>query len=253
MRKPPPTPWNPAMQPKPPHDAPAAGDARASAPAPRPIRSFVRRAGRMGSGQQRALQTLGPRYVLPFAAQAVDPGALFGRQAPLILEIGFGMGQATAQIAAARPDLDFIGVEVHEPGVGALLREIGERDLANLRIVQHDAVEVLRQMIAPASLSGVHVFFPDPWHKKRHHKRRLIQPEFVALLASRLAPGGTLHCATDWQDYAEQMLQVLGDCPALVNTVEGFAPRPELRPLTKFEARGLRLGHGVRDLVFVRA
>jgi tRNA (guanine-N7-)-methyltransferase len=240
------------MHPKPSNNGAKCPDADAE-PARRPVRSFVLRAGRMGSGQLRALQTLGPRFVLPFAAQAIEASVLFGRQAPLVREIGFGMGQATAQIAAARPDLDFIGVEVHEPGVGALLREIGERGMTNLRIVQYDAVEVLRQMIAPASLAGVHVFFPDPWHKKRHHKRRLIQPEFVALLASRLAPGGTLHCATDWQDYAEQMLQVLGDCPALVNTVEGFAPRPALRPLTKFEARGLRLGHGVWDLVFRRA
>lgn len=208
------------------------------------------RAGRLGKGQQRALQELGPSYLLPFTAQALDPVAVFGRQAPLVLEIGFGMGQATAQIAAAQPQTDFLGVEVHAPGVGALLREIDERGLRNLRIVQHDAVEVLRQMLAPGALAGVHIYFPDPWHKKRHHKRRLIQPAFVDLLSSRLAPGGVLHCATDWQDYAEQMLAVLGQCPALVNSVDGYAPRPELRPLTKFEARGLKLGHGVWDLVF---
>ena len=218
----------------------------------RPMRSFVLRAGRLGSGQQRALQELGPRFVLPYQPQQADWPAVFGRDAPRVLEIGFGMGQATAQIAAARPDLDFIGVEVHQPGVGALLREIGERGLGNLRIVQHDAVEVLREMIAPASLAGAHIFFPDPWHKKRHHKRRLIQPAFVELLVSRLAPGGWLHCATDWQDYAEQMLQVLGDSPALANTAPGYAPKPELRPLTKFEARGLKLGHGVWDLLFTR-
>ena len=229
--------------------APAVPDA---ARAHRPVRSFVLRAGRMGSGQQRAVQELGPRFCVPYQAAPADWAALFGRDAPRVLEIGFGMGQATAQIAAARPDLDFIGVEVHAPGVGALLREIGERGLGNLRIVQHDAVEVLREMVTPASLAGVHVFFPDPWHKKRHHKRRLIQPAFVELLASRLAPGGWLHCATDWQDYAEQMLQVLGDCPALLNTAEGYAPQPELRPLTKFEARGLKLGHGVWDLLFRR-
>ncbi len=208
------------------------------------------RAGRLGSGQQRALQDLGPRYLLPFSAQPIDPAALFGRQAPLVLEIGFGMGQATAQIAATLPQADFLGIEVHAPGVGALLREIGERGLSNLRIVQHDAVEVLRQMLAPGSLAGVHIFFPDPWHKKRHHKRRLIQPAFIELLASRLRTGGSLHCATDWQDYAEQMLAVLGACPALLNTADGYAPRPEIRPLTKFEARGLNLGHGVWDLVF---
>jgi tRNA (guanine-N7-)-methyltransferase len=219
----------------------------------RPVRSYVLRAGRMGSGQQRALVELGPRFVLPFKAQPLDPAALFGRPAPCVLEIGFGMGDATARIAAARPDTDFIGVEVHEAGVGALLRQIGERGLNNLRIVRHDAVEVLQQMVAPASLAAVHVFFPDPWHKKRHHKRRLIQPALVTLIASRLRAGGLLHCATDWEPYAEQMLQVLSAEPMLVNTADGYAPRPEYRPQTKFEARGLRLGHGVRDLVFRRS
>ncbi|HEY9240181.1 MAG TPA: tRNA (guanosine(46)-N7)-methyltransferase TrmB, partial [Burkholderiaceae bacterium] len=175
-----------------------------------------------------------------------------GREAPRMLEIGFGMGDATAAIAAALPGTDFIGVEVHTPGVGALLKQIGERGLGNLRVIQHDAVDVLQQMVAPASLAGVHVFFPDPWHKKKHNKRRLIQPEFVALLASRLAAGGYLHCATDWQPYAEQMLAVLGAEPGLRNTAAGYAPRPAYRPLTKFENRGLKLGHGVWDLVFER-
>ena len=221
-------------------------------PPHRPIRSFVLRAGRIGPGQARALAELGPRFVLPFQATPIDPAAVFGRRAPLVLEIGFGMGDATARIAAARPDTDFIGCEVHEPGVGALLRRIDELGLANLRIVRHDAVEVLEHMIAPASLAGIHVFFPDPWHKKKHHKRRLIQPAFVARLATRLAPGGTLHCATDWEPYAQQMLEVLSAEPALANTAAGYAPRPELRPLTKFEQRGLRLGHGVWDLVFRR-
>ena len=238
----------PAPQPP----APASPPTTADQPPRRPIRSFVLRAGRMGTGQQRALQELGPRYVLPFQTSPLDPAAVFGRQAPLVLEIGFGMGDATAQIAAAQPEVDFIGVEVHEPGVGALLKHIGERGLANLRIVQHDAVEVLQQMIRPASLDGVHVFFPDPWHKKRHHKRRLIQPPLVELLASRLKPGGRLHCATDWEDYAQQMLEVLGASPLLQNTAGGYAPRPGYRPLTKFEARGQRLGHGVWDLVFTR-
>ena len=219
----------------------------------RPVRSYVLRGGRIGSGQQRALAALGPAFVLPFAETPIDPQAAFGRRAPLVVEIGFGMGQATAQIAAAMPDTDFLGIEVHEAGVGALLREIGDRGLGNIRIVRHDAVEVLRRMIAPASLAAIHVFFPDPWPKKRHHKRRLIQPDFVALLASRLMPGGRLHCATDWQDYAEQMLAVLSACPALLNTSpRGFAPRPTTRPLTRFEARGLKLGHGVWDLVFAR-
>ena len=218
----------------------------------RSIRSFVLRAGRMGTGQQRALEALGPRFVLPFSDSPLDAAAVFGRQAPLVLEIGFGMGAATAEIASTRPDTDFLGVEVHTPGVGALLKRIGEMQLTNLRIVQHDAVQVVEQMIGPASLAGVHVFFPDPWHKKKHNKRRLIQPPFVALLASRLAPGGYLHCATDWQPYAEQMLQVLSAEPTLANTAEGYAPKPDYRPLTKFEARGLKLGHGVWDLVFMR-
>jgi tRNA (guanine-N7-)-methyltransferase len=204
----------------------------------------------MGSGQIRALAELGPRYVLPYHEHIPDWATVFGRDAPLIVEIGFGMGQATAAIAQARPECDFLGLEVHPPGVGALLQRIDELGLTNLRIVQHDAVEVLAQMVAPQSLAGVHVFFPDPWHKKRHHKRRLIQAPFVAHLASRLAPGGVLHCATDWQPYAEQMLDVLQGNPQLENTVPTYAPRPNYRPLTKFENRGLKLGHGVWDLVF---
>jgi len=207
----------------------------------------------MGSGQVRALQELGPRYLLPFQDSMPDWTAVFGRTAPRVLEIGFGMGAATAAIAMARPDIDFVGVEVHEPGVGALLRQIGELGLRNLRLVQHDAVQVLDRMIEPQSLAGIHVYFPDPWHKKRHHKRRLIQPPFVARLASRLAPGGYLHCATDWEPYAQQMLEVLSAEPLLHNTAPGYAPRPEWRPLTKFEQRGLRLGHGVWDLLFRRA
>jgi tRNA (guanine-N7-)-methyltransferase len=206
----------------------------------------------MGSGQTRALQTLGPRFVLPFSRQPLDFPASFGREAPVVLEIGFGMGDATAAIAQRLPGTDFLGIEVHPPGVGALLRQIGERQLTNVRIVQHDAVEVLEAMLRPASLAGIHVFFPDPWHKKRHHKRRLIQPGFVAALAQRLAPAGTLHCATDWEPYAQQMLEVLSAEPLLANTAAAFAPRPELRPLTKFEARGLGLGHGVWDLIFTR-
>jgi len=223
-----------------------------AAPGPdSPIRSFVLRAGRMGSGQQRALDEIGPRFLLPFQPNVLDLPATFGRDAPCVLEIGFGMGQATAQIAAALPGTNFIGIEVHPPGVGGLLKLIGEQGLSNLRLIRHDAVEVLDKMIAPASLAGVHIFFPDPWHKKRHHKRRLIQPAFVAALVTRLAPGGRLHCATDWQPYAEQMLEVLSAEPRLANcAATGYAPRPDYRPLTKFESRGLRLGHGVWDLVF---
>jgi tRNA (guanine-N7-)-methyltransferase len=228
---------------------------RSDAPGGRhaPIRSFVLRAGRMGPGQQRALVELGPRFLLPFAPQLLDYRATFGRDAPTVLEIGFGMGDATATIAQALPGTDFIGIEVHAPGVGALLKRIGELGLINLRLIQHDAVEVLEQMIPPASLAGVHIWFPDPWHKKRHHKRRLIQPAWVARLATRLAPGGYLHCATDWLPYAQQMLEVLSAEPALHNTAEAYAPRPPWRPLTKFEARGLKLGHGVWDLLFRRS
>ena len=216
----------------------------------RSIRSYVVRAGRMGPGQVRALTELGPKFLLPFIPTPHDCAVSFGRQAPQVLEIGFGMGDATAQIAQTLPDVDFIGIEVHTPGVGALLKRIGELDLHNLRLIQHDAVEVLEHMVAPNSLAGVHVFFPDPWHKKKHNKRRLIQPTFVRLLVSRLAHGAYLHGATDWQPYAEQMLEVLTAEPGLLNTAEGFAAKPWYRPLTKFENRGLKLGHGVWDLVF---
>jgi len=216
------------------------------------IRSYVLRQGRVSNAQQRAREELLPRYGIAYAPAALDLSAIFGRSAPKILEIGFGMGETTAAIAAAHPDCDYLGIEVHTPGVGALLKMAGELGLANLRVIQHDAVEVVRDMIAPGSLDGIHLFFPDPWPKKRHHKRRLVQPPFVALLASRLKPGGYLHCATDWGDYAEQMLSVLCAEPSLANTAGAFAPRPDHRPETKFESRGLRLGHGVWDLVFRR-
>ncbi|MBI5277331.1 MAG: tRNA glutamyl-Q(34) synthetase GluQRS [Burkholderiales bacterium] len=219
----------------------------------RPIRSYVLRAGRTTAGQARALEALGPRFLLPYQDQPVHLATVFGREAPTVLEIGFGMGDATAHIAALMPGTSFLCCEVHPPGVGALLRRIGEQGLQNIRIVQHDAVEVLRDMVPPASLAGVHVFFPDPWHKKRHHKRRLIQPPLVDLLASRLTTGAYIHCATDWEEYAVQMLEVLGAHPELANTAPGFAPRPAYRPLTKFENRGLNLGHGVWDVVFTRA
>jgi tRNA (guanine-N7-)-methyltransferase len=217
-----------------------------------PIRSFVVRAGRLGPGQQRALLELAPRWVLPHASTPLDMDSVFGRHAPRVLEIGFGMGDATAEVAAAQPETDFIAIEVHPPGVGALLQRMEERQLTNLRIVQDDAVKVLRDMIPPASLAGVHIWFPDPWHKKRHHKRRLIKPAFVATLLTHIAPGGYLHCATDWQPYAEQMLDVLAAETGLRNTAQGYAPKPAWRPLTKFEKRGLNLGHGVWDLVFNR-
>jgi tRNA (guanine-N7-)-methyltransferase len=216
------------------------------------IRSYVLRQGRVSNAQQRAYDELMPRYGLAYRPQPLDLAAVFRREAPRILEIGFGMGETTAAIAAAHPQNDYLGIEVHTPGVGALLKLLGELGLANVRVVQHDAVEVVRDMLAPDSLAGVHVFFPDPWPKKRHHKRRLLQPAFVALLATRLAPGGYLHVATDWQDYAEQVLAVLLAEPLLGNTCAGYAPRPGYRPQTKFESRGLRLGHGVWDLVFRR-
>ncbi|MBN8504191.1 MAG: tRNA (guanosine(46)-N7)-methyltransferase TrmB [Burkholderiales bacterium] len=219
---------------------------------PRRIKSFVKRAGRMGSGQIRALQELAPKYALPFQPSRPDWDAVFGRSAPRVLEIGSGMGDATAKIAAALPHIDFIACEVHEAGVGALLQRIEEAGLRNLRVIQHDAVEVLEQMVAPQSLHGVHLFFPDPWHKKRHHKRRLVQGPFIAQLMQFIAPGGYFHAATDWQPYAEQMLEVLSAEPLLENTAAGYAETPAYRPQTKFEARGLRLGHGVWDLVFRR-
>ncbi len=216
------------------------------------MRTFVRRAGRTTIGQARAFEELGPQYLLAYTGAPLDFAAAFGRSAPVVLEIGFGMGEATAHIAALMPETNFLCCEVHEPGVGALLKRIGEQGLTNIRILAHDAVEVLDHMLPLQSLDGVHIFFPDPWHKKKHNKRRLIQPELVVRLAQRLRPDGYLHCATDWEPYARQMMAVLGAEPLLRNTAEAFAPKPAYRPLTKFENRGLKLGHGVWDLVFKR-
>jgi tRNA (guanine-N7-)-methyltransferase len=218
----------------------------------RPIRSYVLRQGRVSNAQRRAHETLLPRYGVPYSSAPLDLDRLFGRRAPKFLEIGFGMGETTARIAQAHPDHDYLGIEVHTPGVGSLLKLIDEMALSNVRIVQHDAVDVLAHMIPPASLDGIHIFFPDPWPKKRHHKRRLVQAPFVELLASRMKPGAYLHIATDWEDYALQILEVLAAERELVNTADGFAPRPAWRPRTKFEERGLRLGHAVRDVVFRR-
>jgi len=262
------------------------------------IRSFVLRAGRLTAGQQRALDELGPRFLVSFKTQPFDWVSAFmhpieggtGGSRPRILEIGFGMGETTAAIAQLRPEDDFLAIEVHLPGVGALLKRIGELGLTNLRLIRHDAVEVLEHMIEANSLDGIHIYFADPWHKKRHHKRRLIQQQFVELLASRIKPGGYLHLATDWHNYAEQMLLVLNREASLQNTstefvrIEtftradmvdsgadgpseskneftptlkdlegehpGYAERPSYRPITKFESRGIRLGHGVWDLVY---
>ena len=219
----------------------------------RPIRSFVLRQGRLSTGQARAVEALGPQFVLPFSTSStLNAAEIFKREAPTIIEIGFGMGGTTADIAESLPDKNFIGIEVHTPGVGALLRQIEARQLANLRIIQHDAVEVLQQMIAGASLAGLHIFFPDPWPKKRHHKRRLIQPAFVKLLTQKLQPGGYLHLATDWQEYAEHMVEVLRAEPSLRNLAADYAPRPGYRTESNFERKGLAKGHGVWDLVFSR-
>ena len=207
----------------------------------------------MSNAQSRAYATLLPQYGVPYEVAALDLTRVFGREAPRTLEIGFGMGESTVEIAAAHPQNDYLAIDVHTPGVGSLLKSIAERSLANLRVIQHDAVEVLEHMISPAALDAVHIFFPDPWPKKRHHKRRLIQPPLAALLASRLKPGGYIHVATDWEDYAKQILEVLSAEPALDNTAAGFAPRPDYRPLTKFEQRGLKLGHDVWDIIFANA
>ena len=246
---------------------------------PRVIKSFVRRAGRTTAGQSRAMAEIGPSVLLAYSPVTLDLEAAYATntppaahnlinsepnaaQRPVVLEIGFGMGEATAQIAATLPHTNFLCCEVHEPGVGALLKRIGEQGLTNIRIIAHDAVEVIDHMLTPQSLDGIHIFFPDPWHKKRHNKRRLIQPPLIAKLATRLKPGGYIHTATDWQPYAEQILEVLRAEPSLENTVPndadsggngpGYAPKPFYRPLTKFENRGIKLGHGVWDVVFKR-
>jgi tRNA (guanine-N7-)-methyltransferase len=206
----------------------------------------------MSPAQQRACDELLPRFGV-VASQPLDFAALFGNAHPVVLEIGFGMGETTAAIAAVHPHVNFFGVEMHLPGVGALLRRIDAQGLANVRVVRRDAVEVVEHLVPLASLAGVHVYFPDPWPKKRHHKRRLLQPPFVHALARRLAPGGYLHVATDWQPYAEEILATLCAEPLLVNSADGFAPRPVWRPLTKFEQRGLARGHAVFDVLFTAA
>jgi tRNA (guanine-N7-)-methyltransferase len=211
----------------------------------RAVRSYVLRQGRTTPAQQRALQDLMPAYGIEYREQLLDPARVFGRSAPLILEIGSGMGETTAAIAAAQPGTDFIAVEVHGPGVGSLLKRIDEQGFRNVRVIRHDAMEVLGHMIADGSLAGIHLFFPDPWPKKRHHKRRLVQPGFAALAARKLAPGGALHAATDWEDYALQIEEVLAAEPLLERVGS-----PGVRPPTKFELRGLKLGHKVRDLHF---
>jgi tRNA (guanine-N7-)-methyltransferase len=220
----------------------------------RAIRSFVRREGRITEAQKRALEELLPRYGIEPGEAQLDLVALFGRIAPVHLEIGFGNGEALAAMALAHPQINYLGIEVHRPGVGVLLRRLDAEGIPNVRVVCADAKEVLEQRIPDSSLNAVYVFFPDPWHKQRHHKRRLVQPEFIALLYRKLLPGGTLHLATDWEDYARQMLAVLSAAEGFENVAgqDLYAPRPEARPQTRFERRGHRLGHGVRDLVFRR-
>jgi tRNA (guanine-N7-)-methyltransferase len=258
------------------NEAPGTADSTAPAdakPFMRTIKSFVKRAGRMGSGQVKAMAELGPQFLLQYQPSAIDFVASYADStrakgqidaknaslAPIVLEIGFGMGEATAHIAAVMPDTHFLCCEVHEAGVGALLKRIGENNLTNIRICAHDAVEVVDHMLPLGSLDGVHIFFPDPWHKTKHNKRRLIQSPLVAKLAARLKVGGYIHCATDWQPYAEQILEVLSAEPKLKNRalpdhpeLAGYAPKPHYRPLTKFENRGIKLGHGVWDVVFER-
>jgi tRNA (guanine-N7-)-methyltransferase len=234
----------------------------------RQIKSFVMRAGRTTAAQQRAIDELGPKYLIPYQEQLLVWQENFQKQDTQrlnILEIGFGMGETTAHIAKLRPLDNFLAIEVHEPGVGALLKKIGEEQIENIRIIRHDAVEVLEQMIAQASLDGVHIFFPDPWHKKKHNKRRLVQAEFISKLCNKIKAGGYIHLATDWEEYALQMLKVLNAEPQLINTsvttqtmedgsvVPGYSQRPQYRPITKFENRGLKLGHGVWDLVFIKS
>jgi tRNA (guanine-N7-)-methyltransferase len=219
----------------------------------RRIRSFVLRQGRLTKGQERALEEAWPQFGIEYQEALLDLNQTFDRaDSKKVLEIGFGMGDATAKIAQTLPDSDFLAVEVHTPGVGSLLKLMQEGDIHNIRIIQHDAVEVLQNMLSDQSLDGVHIFFPDPWHKKRHHKRRLIQAEFVKLLCSKLKVGAYIHVATDWQEYAEWVLEVLKAEPQLQNTALDFAEKPAYRPLTKFENRGIKLGHGVWDLVFLR-
>ncbi len=216
------------------------------------IRSFVRRQGKITSSQRQARSDFAAKWSLSFTGSALSLSDIFGNTNPVVLEIGFGMGETTAIIAARNPSWNFLGLEVYPAGVGALLHRIEKQAIQNIRIIEHDAVEVLRDGLAPRSLHGIHLFFPDPWPKKRHHKRRLIQPAVTRLMASRIQIGGYLHCATDWQPYADQMLAVLGAEPLLENRFAGFAPRPDWRPQTKFEARGLRLGQPAADLVFMR-
>ncbi len=218
----------------------------------RQVKSFVLRAGKITPGQQKSLESLLPVHGIEHVSSLVDLNVVFGRDSPKIIEIGFGMGKSTSQTAIANPDFDYLGIEVHPPGVGSLLMEIDQYKIDNVKVIRYDAVKVIKDMIMDNSIHGFHIFFPDPWHKKRHNKRRIIQATFIELLCSKLKPGGYIHLATDWEDYAIWMLDILNSNPKLINTsaTGDYVPRPLQRPETKFEQRGLSLGHGVWDLIF---
>ncbi|BCO17396.1 tRNA (guanosine(46)-N7)-methyltransferase TrmB [Alteromonas sp. McT4-15] len=218
------------------------------------VKSYVKREGRLTKGQEKALADYWPTMGIDYADAPLSLSDVFGRTAPVVVEIGFGMGKSLVEMAAASPDKDFIGIEVHRPGVGACLSDAGDQGVENLRVMEHDAVEVLKNMIPDGSLSRLQLFFPDPWHKKRHHKRRIVQSEFAELVRTKLAIGGCFHMATDWEAYAEHMAEVMNNAPGYTNTAEegDYVPRPEYRPITKFETRGQKLGHGVWDLIYER-
>ena len=218
------------------------------------VKSFVKREGRLTNGQARALQDFWPEMGIDYTPEPLDLSALFGRTAPVVFEVGFGMGKSLVEMATNAPEKDFIGIEVHRPGVGACLSKAGERGLTNLRVMEHDAVEVLKHMVPDASLSRVQLYFPDPWHKKRHHKRRIVQAEFADMVRQKLSVGGHFHMATDWENYAEHMAEVMNSAEGFSNTAQtgNYVPRPDYRPITKFEVRGQKLGHGVWDLIYER-
>lgn len=220
----------------------------------RKIKSYVLRAGRVSNRQQQGLDLWFKDYELPISGSHWDLSKLFNRNAETVVEIGFGMGTSLFTMATNNPEINYLGIEVHKAGVGSLVADLHDHQLSNVRIAAHDAVEVFQTQLEPESLSGVQIFFPDPWHKKRHHKRRLIQPEFIELLVQKIKKDGFIHCATDWQEYAEHILEVLSAIPDLKNLQKegGYSPKPESRPLTKFEQRGERLGHGVWDLIFIK-
>jgi len=233
-------------------ESPVAGRAEAGVVSPRKIRSFVLRGGRLTNAQQRSYNALSEKFLIPYEEKLLDFAGIFGNGNPVIVEIGFGMGKATALIAEENPDTNYIGLDIHKPGIGRLLWEIEQRSLSNVRIIEHDAAEVFQNMIPENSLYGAHIFFPDPWPKKRHHKRRLIQRPFTDCIASRLKPGGYIYMVSDWQDYAQWALAALTDTEHLVNEYEGFSPPQSWRPLTSFEKKGLDKKHEIKELFFRR-